>query len=187
MLLCVIIGFDCYQIDATATLLFRARACFSNWWSTNYYVLIFIMVMMSSRRNKAAARTEIAELASALSAARSSQWLTQGTALWTIFLIDSLEELCSWYFSVRPGKECTKGFLFFKAQKWNESLFYSQQLNTISTVHSEFELDASVARKNKKTVVVCTFQGECNEPIVKKVKFSDSFQLHFRLKDFVNM
>ena len=45
----------------------------------------------------------------------------------------------------------------------------------IKTVYSEFELDAFLARKSEKTVVVSPFHGECNEPILKKMIFSSLF------------
>jgi len=46
----------------------------------------------------------------------------------------------------------------------------------IKTVYSEFELDAFLARKSEKTVVVVSpFHGECNEPILKKMIFSSLF------------
>jgi hypothetical protein len=38
-------------------------------------------------------------------------------------------------------------------------------------MYSEFVLDASLPRKNEKTVVVSSFHGECVENIFKNVVF----------------
>ena len=47
--------------------------------------------------------------------------------------------------------------------------------NLFTIVYSEFELEASLARKIEKTVVVSSFHGECDEPIFKKSVFFSLF------------